>query len=192
MFNKRTREQFSAFVSRSDTFSLGVCNGCQLLALIGWVGSSKIPNESADIYLEQNISERYECRWSSVKVEKSRSIMLKGMEGSILGVWVAHGEGRFTFKDDSTYNKLEEQNCICLRYVDDSGNPTGVYPMNPNGSFNGLAGVCSFDGRHLAMMPHPERSVQPFQSPYIPPEWTRYEKSPWEKMFRSAYEWCRN
>lgn len=160
------------------------------MALIGWIGQPVSAESKPDILLEHNTSERFECRWSMVKIEKSKSIMLKGMDGSVLGVWIAHGEGRFTFKDDSVYKNLIKDECIGLRYVDDDGVPTDTYPMNPNGSIGGLAGVCSKDGRHLAMMPHPERCVQPFQCPYIPPEWNIYQKSPWERMFRNAYEWC--
>ncbi|XP_018567396.1 phosphoribosylformylglycinamidine synthase [Anoplophora glabripennis] len=190
LFNDKIREQFTKFLLRPDTFSLGVCNGCQLLALIGWVGTPVTGNTKPDIMLEHNLSERFECRWSTVKIEKSKAIMLKDMEGSSFGVWVAHGEGRFTFKNDSIYKQLVKDNLIALRYVDDDSNPTEVYPMNPNGSIEGLAGVCSPDGRHLAMMPHPERCVQPFQWPYMPRDWVHYQNSPWEKMFRNAYEWC--
>lgn len=160
------------------------------MALIGWIGELDQADSKPHILLDHNKSERYECRWSTVKIEKSNSIMLSGMEGSVLGVWVAHGEGQFTFKDDAVYKDLVSNKCSALRYVDDDGNPTNVYPMNPNGSIDGLAGVCSKDGRHLAMMPHPERCVQLFQCPYVPPEWSNYQKSPWEKMFRNAYEWC--
>lgn len=183
LFNDRLKKQFEKFYERPDTFSLGVCNGCQLMALIGWVGSN------SDIMLEHNLSERFECRWSTVKIEKSNSIMLQGMEGSIFGVWVAHGEGRFTFKTPSAYDTLVDDECVSLRFVDDNGSPTEVYPLNPNGSIGGLAGVCSKNGRHLAMMPHPERCVQPFQWPYTPGTW-HYQRSPWEKMFRNAFEWC--
>lgn len=190
LFNQDIQEQFKHFLSRPDTFSLGVCNGCQLMALLGWVGQTVTTKSTPDILLEHNESERFECRWSTVKIEKSRSIMLNGMEGSVLGVWVAHGEGRFTFKNNSIYNQLVKDNCITLRYVDDNGSPTEVYPMNPNGSIEGLAGVCSKDGRHLAMMPHPERCEQMYQWPYVPPEFQAYEKSPWETMFRNAYDWC--
>lgn len=160
------------------------------MALLGWIGHLDDPRGKSDIFLEHNKSERYECRFSTVRIQKSQSIMLKGMEESVLGVWVAHGEGRFVFKDDSVYEDLIKDKCVCLRYVDDDGEPTNVYPMNPNGSVDGLAGVCSKDGRHLAMMPHPERCVQPFQWPYMPQDWRNYQRSPWEKMFRNALEWC--
>ncbi|KAF2896068.1 hypothetical protein ILUMI_10112 [Ignelater luminosus] len=190
LFNPKVQEQFRNFVSRPDTFSLGVCNGCQLMALIGWIGQPVTADVTPDILLEHNKSERFECRWSTVTIEKSNAIMLQGMEGSVLGVWVAHGEGRFTFKEDSVYKNLVKDNCVGLRYVDDMGNPTEVYPMNPNGSIEGVAGVCSTDGRHLAMMPHPERCDQTYLWPYMPPELKTYQKSPWERMFQNAYDWC--
>ncbi|XP_018331646.2 phosphoribosylformylglycinamidine synthase [Agrilus planipennis] len=192
LFNEKVQEQFEKFVARPDTFSLGVCNGCQLMALIGWIGQPVSEQSPPEILLEHNKSERFECRWSTVKIEKSKSIMLQGMEGSVLGVWVAHGEGRFTFRNHDVYNKLVNNHCVSLRYTDDDGIPTEIYPFNPNGSVDGLAGVCSKDGRHLAMMPHPERCVQPFQCPYVPYQWSNYQKSPWERMFENAYNWCRS
>ncbi|KAF5300012.1 hypothetical protein FQR65_LT09268 [Abscondita terminalis] len=190
LFNEQIQIQFKEFLARPDTFSLGVCNGCQLMAMIGWIGQTVSTDVSPDILLEHNLSERFECRWATVKIEQSNSIMLKGMEDSVLGVWVAHGEGRFAFKNDTIYKNLIKYNCVCLRYVDDSGNPTEVYPMNPNGSVEGLAAVCSKNGRHLAMMPHPERCDQLYLWPYMPNEWQMYQKSPWERMFQNAYDWC--
>ncbi|XP_074041369.1 phosphoribosylformylglycinamidine synthase [Leptinotarsa decemlineata] len=190
LYNEKVREQFARFYRRTDTFSLGVCNGCQLMALIGWVGTPITGEMKPDISLTNNRSERFECRFSTVKIEKSKSIMLKDMEGSSFGVWVAHGEGRFEFSGEEIYKQLKQQNLVALRYVDDNDVPTEAYPMNPNGSIEGLAGVCSRDGRHLAMMPHPERCVQPFQWPYMPVSWKQFRKSPWERMFRNAYDWC--
>lgn len=192
LFNETIQSQFKHFLARKDTFSLGVCNGCQLMGLMGWVGYNPVTshNDKPDVLLEHNLSEKFECRWSTVIIEKSRSIMLKGMEGSAFGVWIAHGEGRFTFSNDSILKKLEADNCVGLRYVDDNGNPTEVYPMNPNGSVGGLAGICSADGRHLAMMPHPERCDQMYLWPWAPSDWSKYKKSPWERMFQNAYDWC--
>ncbi|KAJ8930466.1 hypothetical protein NQ314_016730 [Rhamnusium bicolor] len=142
LFNEKIKEQFTKFFNRPDTFSLGVCNGCQLMALIGWVGTPVTGHTKPDIMLEHNLSERFECRWSTIKIQKSKAVMLKNMEGSVFGVWVAHGEGRFTFKDNNIYEQLVKDNLVALRYVDDAGKPTEVYPMNPNGSIEGLAGVC--------------------------------------------------
>ncbi|KAK9877742.1 hypothetical protein WA026_019422 [Henosepilachna vigintioctopunctata] len=116
--------------------------------------------------------------------------MLKNMENSTFGVWVAHGEGRFTFQDNQIYKQMVDSNCAALRSVDDENIPTELYPLNPNGSIEGLAGVCSENGRHLAMMPHPDTCVQPFQWPYMPADWVNYRSSPWEKMFRNAFTWC--
>lgn len=192
LFNEKIVKQFKHFLLRKNTFSLGVCNGCQLMGLIGWIGYQPIESkdDKPDILLEHNLSERFECRFSTIKIEKSKSIMLKNMEDSVFGVWIAHGEGRFTFKSDNVYKNLQMDNCVSLRYVDDDGNPTEVYPMNPNGSVGGLAGVCSADGRHLAMMPHPERCDQMYQWPWMPEDWKKYKKSPWEKMFQNSYDWC--
>lgn len=137
LFQPSIRKQLDAFVARTDTFSLGVCNGCQLMSLLGWIGSSELADslsEQPNVVLDHNQSERFECRWSTVRIEKSSAIMLKGMENSVMGVWVAHGEGRFTFKDDAVLKKLKERECLPIRYVDDYGKPTDVYPLNPNGS----------------------------------------------------------
>ncbi|XP_066258232.1 phosphoribosylformylglycinamidine synthase [Euwallacea similis] len=191
LFHDKVKDQFTRFFNRPDTFSLGICNGCQLMALIGWVGTP-LDNEFTvpDITLEHNKSERFECRWSTIRIETSKSIMLQGMENSVFGVWVAHGEGRFTFKDNQVYKKLVKDGLVALRYVDDKSQPTEVYPMNPNGSIEGLAGICSENGRHLALMPHPERCAQPFQWPYMPRSWIHHQRSPWEKMFKNAFDWC--
>lgn len=198
-FNERAARQLTRFKSRPDTFSLGVCNGCQLLALLGWVGrlneeettkKTEQDEDKAYTLLDTNVSERFESRFVSVKIDSSPSIMLKGMIGSTLGVWIAHGEGRFTFSDDRILHNLKKNNLIALRYTDDDGHATTAYPMNPNGSVEAIAGLCNDDGRHLAMMPHPERCTQMWQWPYVPSEWTDVRVSPWCSMFTSAYQWC--
>lgn len=114
------------------------------------------------------------------------------METARLGVWVAHGEGRFTFKDSKTLQKLKENGQVCVQYVDDSGKPTEAYPMNPNGSPVGVAALCSKDGRHFAMMPHPERCNQNWQWPYTMETDKPNKKgsSPWQRMFYNAYIWA--
>lgn len=117
LFHPSLREQLRQFVTRENTFSLGVCNGCQLMSLLGWVGNEDIDkNINEGIYLDHNLSERFECRWSTVKIENSPSIMLKGMEGSVLGIWVAHGEGRFIFREE-LLKSLETNNCLPIRYA---------------------------------------------------------------------------
>lgn len=193
MHNSRVAAQFAAFKNRNDTFSLGVCNGCQMMSLIGWVGENDtdagkvidVPN----VALLHNKSGRYECRWVAVKIPKSRSIMLRRMTGSVLGCWVAHGEGRFSFKSTDVLRDLKANDCVTLQYVDDYQQPTEVYPMNPNGSVDGIAGICSKDGRHLALMPHPERCTQMWQWPYVPPGFD-FQQCPWQCMFDEAYTWC--
>lgn len=187
-FNRKARQQLDAFKERKDTFSLGVCNGCQLLALMGWVGAKE--DGSQGTLLDANESERFESRFVSVRIESSPSIMLSGMEGSCLGVWVAHGEGRFTFANTNIRDEVRRKGLIPLTYADDAGKPTTLYPLNPNGSEFGIAGLCSPDGRHLAMMPHPERCTQMYQWPYVPKDWQAIQTSPWMKMFVNAYNWC--
>ncbi|XP_012285205.1 phosphoribosylformylglycinamidine synthase [Orussus abietinus] len=190
LFHPKLEKQLQAFVKRQDTFSLGVCNGCQLMSLLGWIGGEpSYENRNPDIVLDSNNSERFECRWSTVKIEKSPSILLRGMEGSVFGVWVAHGEGRFTFRSSDVLKKLKQHNCLAIKYTDEQGIPTEKYPLNPNGSIEGIAGICSVDGRHLAMMPHPERCTQMWQWPWMPGNWS-YKTSPWLRLFQNAHAWC--
>lgn len=115
--------------------------------------------------------------------------MLRKMAGSVVGCWIAHGEGRFSFKDPSILSTLRTENAIAMNYVDDDNQPTEIYPMNPNGSIDGIAGISSVDGRHLAMMPHPERCSQMWQWPYVSPGFN-VKQSPWQCMFNEAYAWC--
>ncbi|KAK6630680.1 hypothetical protein RUM44_002849 [Polyplax serrata] len=196
LFHPDLKAQFRSFAARPDTFSLGVCNGCQLMSLLGWIGTKPLEAKEAssqpdpEIVLEHNNSERFECRFTSVKFMDSPAIMLKGMAGSIFGVWIAHGEGKFTFKNDKILKELSSKNVLAIRYVDDNGEPTESYPMNPNGSTMGIAGVCSLDGRHLAMMPHPERCTQLWQWPTLPEEFKTLTSSPWLRIFQNAFNWC--
>lgn len=191
MYSKSLAPQFVHFKNRKDTFSLGVCNGCQLMSLIGWVGVAECAEvvEVPDVALLENRSQRYECRWTTVKIAESRSIMLRRLAGSTLGCWIAHGEGRFSFRTPEIRRQLEDGKAVALHYVDDVDRATEVYPMNPNGSVAGVAAVCSLDGRHLAMMPHPERCSQMWQWPYVSPGF-EHKISPWQTMFDDAYAWC--
>eukprot|EP00560_Eucampia_antarctica_P004903 CAMPEP_0197834212 /NCGR_PEP_ID=MMETSP1437-20131217/21637_1 /TAXON_ID=49252 ORGANISM="Eucampia antarctica, Strain CCMP1452" /NCGR_SAMPLE_ID=MMETSP1437 /ASSEMBLY_ACC=CAM_ASM_001096 /LENGTH=1318 /DNA_ID=CAMNT_0043438737 /DNA_START=100 /DNA_END=4056 /DNA_ORIENTATION=+ len=189
-FNTGIFEQFQAFRERDDTFSLGICNGFQLMALLGWVPSTKGLPESEQPRLLHNESGKFESRFSSVKVLDSAAIMFKGMEGSSLGVWVAHGEGRVHFPDKSIHEHVITNKLSPLRYVNDSNEITQEYPFNPNGSPDGMAALCSEDGRHLAMMPHPERVFTTWQWPWTPPEWKDFTVGPWLKMFQNAREFC--
>ncbi|KAL9163938.1 hypothetical protein ABFS82_06G074200 [Erythranthe guttata] len=197
-FNKPLLKQFQEFYERPDTFSLGVCNGCQLMALLGWVPGPEVggvlgekgdPSQPRFIH---NESGRFECRFTSVKIEESPALMFKGMEGSTLGVWAAHGEGRAYFPDDNVGGSIMKSKLAPVRYCDDDGNPTEVYPFNLNGSPLGVAAICSPDGRHLAMMPHPERCFLMWQYPWYPKDWNVEKKgpSPWLRMFQNAREWC--
>ena len=180
-FNKELQEQFDIFYNNPKTFSFGVCNGCQLMAELGWIPECKF---------EENVSNRFESRFSTVKVSKSNAIMMKSMEEMVMGIWVAHGEGRYVPKDD-----ICEDSSIVMQYVNSKNEPTTEYPFNPNGSISGITGICSKDGRHLAMMPHPERCFLNMQLPYNPLYNTNNPSSlpfysPWFKMFKNAYEWC--
>ncbi|PRP85385.1 phosphoribosylformylglycinamidine synthase [Planoprotostelium fungivorum] len=192
-YDDRLSGQFQHFLKRQDTFSLGVCNGCQLASLLGWV-----PFPDTDLSVDQprfidNVSGRFESRFLSIKVRQSPSVLLRGLEGATLGVWSSHGSGQLRATPE-VLNKIKSLDLAPLRYVDDQGEETTSYPHNPNGSVEGIAGLCSNNGRHLAMMPHPERSFLQWQYPYLPEQWkssgveTTY--SPWFKMFQNAYNFC--
>ncbi|MBI5098082.1 MAG: phosphoribosylformylglycinamidine synthase [Nitrospirae bacterium] len=195
-FNKGIWEEFQNFYQRKDTFSLGVCNGCQLMALLGWVPWQGIKNTEQPRFIH-NVSGRFESRFSTVKILPSPSIMLNEMKGSVLGIWVAHGEGRAHFPDENILKKIEKDNLAPVRYVEDNNEITMKYPYNPNGSVHGIAGLCSPDGRHLAIMPHPERTFLKWQWPWMPEDWkvgangrAPLQASPWLRMFQNAREWC--
>ncbi|SHH75861.1 phosphoribosylformylglycinamidine synthase [Desulfofustis glycolicus] len=189
LFNDRLKQQFDAFYERPDTFTFGVCNGCQLFGLIGWVPWLGIEPERQPRFV-RNLSGRFESRWTTVRVNDSPALMFKGMADLVFGIHVDHGEGRLIFPDPDLQATLVDQNLTPLVYVDDDGRPTERYPFNPNGSPAGLAGLCSPDGRHLAIMPHPERVFLPWQAHWLPEEMRRLPVSPWLQMFRNAYEWC--
>ena len=189
LFNLKLKQMFEAFYQRPDTFTLGVCNGCQLFGLLGWVPEPGLPAERQPRFV-RNVSGRFESRWSTVKVEKSPAMMLQGMEGLVFGIHVDHGEGQLVFPDPAVFAKVKSGGLAPLVFVDDDGRATEKYPFNPNGSPAGLAGLCSADGRHLALMPHPERVFLPWQAHYLPGEMQELQVSPWMQMFRNAYEWC--
>jgi len=204
-FSQVLAPQFRHFLARDDkVFSLGVCNGCQLMALLGWVPgnganhtlaaeeSTAKKNLASQPRFVHNASRKFESRWATVRIDTSPSVLLRGMEGSVLGVWVAHGEGRCHFPDASVKRVVDEKHLAPLRYADDAGAATDAYPFCPNGSTDGIAGLCSPDGRHLAIMPHPERAVRSWQWP-----WTNDaiadvcrrrpdSFSPWLRLFQNA------
>ena len=189
LFNPRLKKMFDKFYQRPDTFTLGICNGCQLFGLLGWIPEVGLPAERQPRFI-RNISGRFESRWTTVKVQKSTAMMLAGMEGLVFGIHVDHGEGQLHFPDKSILEKVKSGGMTPLVYVDDDCQATEKYPFNPNGSIEGLAGLCSADGRHLAIMPHPERVFLPWQAHYLPEVMKNLQVSPWLQMFTNAYQWC--
>jgi phosphoribosylformylglycinamidine synthase len=193
-FNESLRKMFDDFYHRSDTFSLGVCNGCQLFGLLGWVPWLGIPDHKQPRFV-QNVSGRFESRWVTVKILESPAMMFRGMADSTLGIWVAHGEGRLHFPDPTLMDEVISKKLIPVVFADDEGRVDGKisksYPFNPNGSPFGMAGLCTPDGRHLAMMPHPERSFLKWQWAWLPGNLNDgIKESQWIQMFQNAREWC--
>lgn len=180
LFNARARDEFSAFFDRSDTFGLGVCNGCQMLSNL----HDLIPGAELWPHFVRNESEQFEARFSLVEVSESPSLFLTGMAGSRMPIAVAHGEGRAEFRSDDGAMQALEQKLVALRYVDNRGNPTETYPANPNGSQAGITGLTNRDGRFTIMMPHPERVFRTIQHSWHPREWG--EDGPWLRLFRNA------
>ena len=179
LFNSRARDVFQEYFNRDDSFSLGVCNGCQMMANI----KSLIPGAEHWPHFVRNNSEQFEGRFSLVEVMESPSILMQGMAGSVMPIAVAHGEGRPEYK---TAEQSQQAKSI-MRYVDHDMNATETYPLNPNGSPEGLTGFCSDDGRATIMMPHPERVFRAVQHSWHPDDWK--EDSPWMRMFRNARVW---
>ncbi len=189
LFNEKLKAMFHAFYNRPDTFTLGICNGCQLFGLLGWVPWQGIEPERQPRFVH-NRSGRFESRWVTVQVLESRAMMLQGMAGLTFGIHVDHGEGFLRFPDLAIHQQVLADQLATMVFVDDAGNPTEAYPFNPNGSPGGITGLCSPDGRHLALMPHPERAFLPWQCHYLPEAMKGLEVSPWLRMFQNAYAWC--
>ncbi|XP_050710563.1 phosphoribosylformylglycinamidine synthase-like [Eriocheir sinensis] len=167
------------------------------MALLGWLDPPGLSEaKSPAVVLKGNNSGRFESRWSKVRIEKTNCVLLKGMEGAKLGVWVAHGEGRFTYWSSAVADAMETSGCVALRYLGPNDEPTQRYPFNPNGSPGGVAGITSACGRHLALMPHPERCVLTWQWPHLappllsPPGQSPRLTAPWSKLFQNAFDWC--
>jgi len=179
LFNGRANEEFTAFFHRSDTFALGVCNGCQMMANL----KSLIPGAERWPRFVRNRSEQFEARLLMVEVMDSSSILMDGMAGSKLPLVVAHGEGRVEF--DS--NEQQAFAMACLRYTGPNGGPATTYPYNPNGSPDGLTGFTTSDGRFTILMPHPERLFRTVQHSWHADGWS--EDGPWLRMFRNARKW---
>ncbi|KIO36033.1 phosphoribosylformylglycinamidine synthase [Shewanella sp. cp20] len=180
LFNGRAREEFSRFFERSDSFALGVCNGCQMLSNLKDI----IPGTEHWPHFVRNRSERFEARFSLVEVQKSPSFFFEGMEGSRMPIAVSHGEGRAEFASPEALAAAEASGTVALRFVDGHGQIATQYPENPNGSPNALTGICSSDGRVTIMMPHPERVFRTVANSWHPDEWG--EDSPWMRMFRNV------
>ncbi len=181
LYNSELRSAFAAYFEREDTFSLGVCNGCQMMSQL----KALIPGADHWPRFVRNNSEQFEARFSQVEVQQSASILLQGMQGSVIPVAVAHGEGRAEFSSAEHLTLARQQMALC--FVDSQHNPAECYPDNPNGSPEGITGLCSNDGRVTIMMPHPERVFRTVSNSWAPADWG--EDGPWMRMFRNARVW---
>ena len=183
LFNDRLRDQFAEFFARPDTLSLGVCNGCQMMSNLAEI----IPGAEGWAKFKRNESEQFEARLSMVRVPKSPSLILDEMAGSALPVVVSHGEGRADFAHlEQPENQVPSSLHIALQYTDGLGEVTQQYPLNPNGSPQGIAGITTADGRVTIMMPHPERVYRTAQMSWCPEEWKAFELGGWYRLFAAA------
>jgi len=183
LFNDKARAEFAAFFERESTFSLGVCNGCQMMSNL----KSLIPGADLWPRFVRNKSERFEARFSLVEVQESASLFFKGMAGSRMPIAVSHGEGHAEFASQAALQAADQSGTVALRFVDNYGNVTTQYPSNPNGSPLGITSLTTTDGRVTIMMPHPERVFRTVANSWHPDEWQ--EDSPWMRMFRNARVW---
>ncbi|MCU7844741.1 MAG: phosphoribosylformylglycinamidine synthase [Candidatus Thiodiazotropha sp. (ex Monitilora ramsayi)] len=181
LFNNQAREVFERFFQRQDTFTLGVCNGCQMLSNL----HELIPGADHWPHFVRNRSEQFEARLVTVEVTETPSVLMQGMAGSRLPIVVAHGEGRAEFRDDA--HIAAARSLTALRYLENSGEVASRYPANPNGSPEGVTGLTNTDGRVTIMMPHPERVTRTVQHSWHPDEWE--EDAPWLRLFRNARVW---
>ncbi|HEY7673600.1 MAG TPA: phosphoribosylformylglycinamidine synthase [Burkholderiales bacterium] len=179
LFNARARDDFSAFFARGDSFALGACNGCQMMSNL----RELIPGAKGWPRFVRNRSEQFEARFVMAEVTQSPSLFFSGMAGSRMAIATAHGEGRACFDT----KEAEAQAIVALRFVDNRGEPTEIYPSNPNGSPRGITGLTTADGRFTILMPHPERVFRAVQQSWHPQGWG--EDSPWMRMFRNARKW---
>ncbi|MGB1127079.1 MAG: phosphoribosylformylglycinamidine synthase [Opitutales bacterium] len=181
-YNQKLKDMFQTFFERSDSFTLGVCNGCQMISQL----KDLIPGADAWPSFQRNRSEQFEARYANVEVMESPSIFFKGMAGSLLPIPVAHGEGRADFSATGDFEKCLNDKLIGLRYIDFNGKPTETYPANPNGSPAGATAFSTADGRATIMMPHPERLFRAVQMSYRARGTFEGEAGPWLKMFQNA------
>jgi phosphoribosylformylglycinamidine synthase len=173
LFNEKAKAALDRFYARNDTLSLGICNGCQLMMELNLI----TPKHKMRVRMEHNNSRKFESAFLSLNIQKNKSVMLGNLSGYKLGVWVAHGEGRFSLPFD------EHKYQVVAKYAYEA------YPGNPNGSDFSIAGICSKDGRHLALMPHPERAIFPWQCAWYPQSRRDDEMTPWLKAFVNARKW---
>ncbi len=183
LYNARLKEAFAAFFHRSDTFALGVCNGCQMMATL----KDLVPGASHWPKFVRNRSEQFEARLSMVEILPSPSILFADMVGSRIPIAVSHGEGRAQFASEDEADKALENRMVSMRFVNHHGEAAETYPYNPNGSPLGITGLCNTDGRFNIMMPHPERVFRTAQLSWAPEDWPEY--SPWLQLFINARRW---
>jgi phosphoribosylformylglycinamidine synthase len=189
LFNSNIKDQFQTYFNRTDTFGLGICNGCQMMSNL----ASIIPGAETWSKFTRNKSEQYEARLVMVEVTQSPSIFLQGMAGSQLPIAVAHGEGFANFSQQGSKEQTQAKGLVALRFVDNQGFPTETYPQNPNGSPEGITGLTTPDGRFTVLMPHPERVFRTAQMSWAPTQWNQIKDgaSPWMRMFRNARAWTK-
>ncbi len=188
LYNEKARKALQDFYARPDTLSLGICNGCQLMIELGLVGSNLDANNPdlvsaaqnpGRVHMLHNDSHKFESNFINVRIPKNKSVMMGSLSGARIGIWTAHGEGKFGLPEGKT---IDDYNVVAKFGYN-------TYPANPNGSPDGLAGICSADGRHLAMMPHPERAMFPWQCGYYPQDHKQDEVTPWIEIFVNARKW---
>ena len=183
LFHDRARTEFAAFFERADTFALGVCNGCQMMSALRLI----IPGSDLWPRFVQNQSERFEARFASLKIEPSPSVFFAGMEGSVIPITVANGEGYAEFTDAAAAQTCSDSGLVCARFVNNRHEITELYPLNPNGSPFGITALTTTDGRVTILMPHPERVFRTVAMSWHPADWG--EDSPWMKLFYNARGW---
>ncbi len=186
LFNPKLHDEFARFFQRSDTFALGVCNGCQMMSNLHTI----IPGAKNWPHFGRNQSEQFEARFAMVEIQDSPSLFFAGMAGSRMPIAVSHGEGLAEFSSNSNLSAIKS--LVTMRFVDNYGEPSETYPANPNGSPQGMTGFTTSDGRFNILMPHPERVFRIAQHSWYPSEANRItddDDAPWMRMFRNARTW---
>ena len=184
-FNARAQTAFAGFLAHPERFALGICNGCQMLAAL----KDLVPGAEHWPAFRRNRSEQFEARWTMVEIPESRSLFMAGMAGSRLPIAVAHGEGRAVFDHARHLAAAQAGGQVALRFISRHGAVASRYPDNPNGSPEGITGVCNADGRVTILMPHPERTVAGTTGSWWPEAVRGNSVTPWAQMFRNARRW---